>query len=298
MALFLGRPRLINREDASFPVPLNLKYPKNPARTLLLASETSPLLGMGSFLCLAHKVHDMLSLSAQGVFAQDYSKLQALHHEICALGYEVPPQLRVDDNDATSRTAALRHNIMRLSILNSINTVLVALHRPFITTHRASRSAAVNAALEGLDIQNSIFGLVPHAQTRFYGTTFSTLESCIFLCGIMMELPPLDPVEDRRIRQGILQGIGRLSTIKDRSILAQSGEKILHKFYGDIESSRQPNLFRSSNQSPHSGRDEDIFPFGEWRIPSPQQPAYDFFQLLLSNDWDLGEMFDPTQESN
>ncbi|CAM1510749.1 Fc.00g082620.m01.CDS01 [Cosmosporella sp. VM-42] len=304
LALMLGRPRLINREDFSTPIPLNIEYPKDPVRTLPLSSDNSPFSGMLIFLTLAHKIHDILSLSAKGVFTGDYSKLLAIHDEIFALRYKLPlpaPSIR---SSLATNTSTLRLSILWLSLLNSINAVLVALHRPLITSHPASRSAAVSAALEGLDLQHSIFDLVPHSQSRFYGTVFSTVEACIFLCGIMVELPPQDEIEDRRIRQGILQGMGRLSAIKDRSALAESGEQILRQFYQEIQAARKPTFEQSSqfsSQPQQPQMPEETYQLRDISIPSPQQPSYENwqsifgsgqnpagpFEMLEDQDWDF-----------
>ncbi|KAE9374897.1 hypothetical protein N431DRAFT_465121 [Stipitochalara longipes BDJ] len=303
-AVMLGRPRLINREDFSTQPPLNIEYPKDPARTLPLSSDNSPAYSMTILLSLGHKVHDMLSLSAKGVFIRDYSRLLAIHDEISSLRYQVPlPPLPEQGNQSieVATTATLRLTILRLSLLNTINAVLMALHRPMIASQLHSRSAAVNAALESLDLQQSIFDLIPHSQSRFYGTTFSTIETCVFLCGIMVELPPQDPVEDRRIRQAILHGISRLSAIKNRSTLAESGEKILQQFYQDIQAAQQPAfeevvLFQSQSQ-PTELLDE-IDHLGNVSIPSPQQPAYESFQSLFGTGESLVGSFESTHDQD
>ena len=301
LALMLGRPRLINREDFSTPTPLNIEYPKDPARTLPLASENSPSFGMTIFVSLAHKTHDVLSLSATGVFTRDYSRLLDIHDEIYALRHELPMPAPGSQSSAATNIAALRFSILRLSLLNSINAVLMALHRPLIASHPASRSAAVDAALEGLDLQHSIFDLIPHSQSRFYGTVFSTIEACIFLCGIMTELPPQDPDEARQIRQAILQGIGRLSAIKERSALAKSGEQILRQFYQDIQVVRQPTLEQgrwcpSQPQQPDELRVNGRL--GDIPIPSPLQPSYETFQSLFEIGQNSTELFDNLQNQD
>ncbi|KAK5449884.1 hypothetical protein LTS15_008457 [Exophiala xenobiotica] len=216
-ALLLGRPRLLHREDISTPAPLDWDYSGDTARVLPLSGDNSAEAGGMLFLTLAHRIHNMLAFSANGISAQDYSKVLELHQGISSLREKASLLLHGDQSTTTPSITTLRLSILRLTLVNTVNAVLMALHRPFIANHPASRSAAIHAALDGMDLQHSIFDLVPHPQNRLYATTLSTIEASVFLCGIMMDLPPWDPVEDRRIRQAILLAIGGLAATKDWS---------------------------------------------------------------------------------
>jgi hypothetical protein len=174
----------------------------------------------------------------------------------------------------------------------------MTLHRPFIARHHSSRSAAIEAACEALDLQNSIVELTPHPQSRLYGTIFSTIEASIFLCGVMIELPPQSAIQDRRIRQAILQAIGRLTIAKDRSPLAKSGGQLLRQYYRKVEVIRPPILEQTNWVQPEAwqtttlwqedGQPSDIL------IPPFQQPFHETFQSLLSSEQICEGLYDPT----
>ena len=284
MALTLGRPRLINREDSSSPPPLDIGYPKDPSRTLPLPSDSSPPLGISLFLSLAHKTHDVLSLSATGALARDYSKLVATHDDIFALRHAFPSEDQDPESNTSSHSSKIQLNALRLSFLSSVNTVLMTLHRPFIASQPLSRSESLSAALECLDFQQYIFSLVPHSQSATYGTVFATIETCIFLCGIMSELPPQDYNEEQRVLQAIVQGTSRLSIIKDRSALAESGERVLRQFYREIHSTRdlaanEPAWFDGDLPPVRPMHDGCLL--DNIHIPPPQQPLRETFQSIF-----------------
>ncbi|KAK5258186.1 hypothetical protein LTR20_007118 [Exophiala xenobiotica] len=287
-ALLLGRPRLLHREDISTPAPLDWDYSGDTGRVLPLSGDNSAEAGGMLFLTLAHRIHNMLAFSANGIFAQDYSKVLELHEGISSLREKASLLLHGDQSTATTPSIkTLRVRILRLTLINTVNAVLMALHRPFIASHPPSRSAAINAALDGMDLQHSIFDLVPHPQNRLYATTLSTIEASVFLCGIMMDLPPRDPVEDRRIRQAILLAIGRLAATKDWSPLAEAGEQVLRQFYHKVQAARrlpfeqtgwlQPDTLHGAMFQGSSDQLRDI------AIPSPQQPPQEMYQSLFGN---------------
>ncbi|EXJ88487.1 hypothetical protein A1O1_05417 [Capronia coronata CBS 617.96] len=329
-AVLLDRPRLLHREDISTPAPqswgcdrdilsgddpnpdstgshihTSTPYYNGAGTTRRACTGTGPGVAAGAgtgaalFLALAHKIHTMLSLSANGIFARDYHQVLAVHGEISSLREKaetwaltlqsppiplpipkpsdqsppIPIPISSDQSQeaaaATTETARLRLTMLRLIYLSTINAVLMALHRPFIASHAASRSAAITAALDGLNLQHSVFDLVPyaHSQVSLYAPTLSTIEAAVFLCGIMMELPVPNPhpnenqnqyatqnanpnqnqtqnhshspdfvePDHRCIRHAILLALGRLATIKDWSPLAEAGERVLRQFYHKIQ---------------------------------------------------------------
>ncbi|EXJ85238.1 hypothetical protein A1O3_05913 [Capronia epimyces CBS 606.96] len=293
LALALGRPRLLHREDFSTPAPLNCEYPENPSRTLPLANDTSRITTMMIFLALAHKIHDILSFSANGVFLKDYSKVLAVHNDIYALREEFPLLLQhqpLQSNPASTAAQTRKLEVLRSGILNATNAVLMALHRPYIASQATSRRAAITAALEGLNLQQADFDPTSHTYSKQYGTIFYTIEASIFLCGIMIGLPSPDPGEDSHIEQAILQGIGRLAAIKDNSPLAESGEQMLRQFYHKIQNARQ--------QPPTDFVMENDGPLSHLPIPSPQRPAYETYHSFFGGGEGTFASFDLPQDPN
>ncbi len=286
--MLLGRPRLLHREDISTPAPLDWDYSGDAATAWVLPfSGDNPADAGGMlFLTLAHRIHNLLAFSANGRFAQDYSKVLELHEDISSLREKASSLLQGDQSTATPSIKTLRLSILRLTLVNTVNAVLMALHRPFIGSHPPSRSAAINAALDGMDLQHLIFDLVPHPQNRLYATTLSTIEASVFLCGIMMDLPPRDSVEDRRIRQAILLAIGRLAATKDWSPLAEAGEQVLRRFYHKVQAARRPAVEQAGWLQPdalHGPMFQGSDQLCDIAIPSPQQPPHEIYQSLFGH---------------
>ncbi|KIX07829.1 uncharacterized protein Z518_02483 [Rhinocladiella mackenziei CBS 650.93] len=287
LALALGRPRLLHREDCSTPAPLNCEYPKDPARTVPLSLDDSPFTTTLPFLTLANKIHDMLSFVANGIFTRDYTKVLSVHQDVYSLRKKLPLSLPGNFPGPCPDPRTARLTVIRLSILNSINVILVALHRPFLRTQPSSRTAAVNAALEGLELQNSICDLIPYPQSKAYGTVFYTIDASVFLCGIMIEMPPTDPAEDRRIRQALLESI-------------EAGEQILRHFCQKIQVARRSSwepvdCFQQADQQPE-GLERDSL--GNISIPPPQQHPYETYQSLFGEGQSSYEHLDPIQDQS
>lgn len=300
LALMLGRPRAIHRGDICTPAPLNCDYPQDTAKTLPLSREESSFSPMLVWLALAHKIHDILSFSGNDTFSKDYNRVLVVHDDILSLREKIPLVTDGTQMNSTASTEALRSIILRLSLLNTMDAVLMTLHRPFIGRHPPSRSAAINAALEGLSIQQSVLDLIPPSQSRLYGPIFSTIEASVFLCAILIDLPPQDPAEDCRIRLALLQAIGRLSAIKDRSPLAAAGEQMLQQFYVKVQAARQSNLqlawAQLEFQQPHVL--ESGHQFRDIPIPSPYQSFHESYKSMFGNGQDASETLGPIDEQS
>lgn len=314
-AALLGRPRILHREDISTPTPSDWGlFGDISAGAPSTYNQCADAGGM-LFLLLGHKIHDMLSSSATGKFIHDYTKVLVIHEDISTLREKSSFLLTPSDHHTTTTgatsTETLRCTFLRLNLLSTITSVLVALHRPFITTHTTSLSAATNAALEGLDLQHSIFDMIPHAQFALYAPAISTLEASVFLCGVVKDFPPQDPDEDRRIRRALLLAIGRLAATKDWSPLAEAAEQVLRNFYHQIQAARQQkhhmNMIdhgtaaaaaaaqdewiqqdplcvygtQEQGQASYFDSNNDNARVGHISIPAPQQSAQEIYQSLF-----------------
>ncbi|KIW36851.1 uncharacterized protein PV06_10966 [Exophiala oligosperma] len=285
-SFLLGRPRLMHREDISTPAPTAWKRTQDIAGSMPSPDNGfQDVVGM-LFLNLAHQIHDIRSFSANGIFASNYLKVAEVHGQLSSLREMILLSLQEHGQRTATTPQMLRRSHLRLTLLNTVDAVIIALHRPFIGSHSTSHSAALTAALDGLDLQHSIFDLIPHPQVKQWATTLSIIETSVFLCGIMIDLPPQDPAEGRRIRQAILLAIGRLSATKDLSPLAEAGEQVLRQFYQKIQSARQPMLDHGESHQlsavpeflfQQSGQLSDI------PIPPPQQAPEEMYQTLFGD---------------
>ena len=280
----LGRPRLIHREDFSTPTPLNCDYPQDTTNTLPLSDDSSSFSAVMIWLAISHKIQDIISFSANGVFARDYLQVVTVHEELISLQERAFMPSSINTLATRSRTETLRSDLIRMSLSNTVNAVLIAVHRPFIQAHSYSRSAAVVAALGALDLQQSIMDLIPDAQRRLYGPIFSTIEASIFLCGITIDLPSQDVTEERRINQALLQGIERLALVKDRSPLAESGEQVLRQFYQKVQAARRPIIDQNGWSQSDVHQPDTLMEhhsLADFSIPPPYQPFHETYQSLF-----------------
>lgn len=290
----------MHREDVSTSAPLNCDYPREPAKTVPIHNEKSQYTLMSLMIDLAHKKHDMLSCTANGTLERDYGKVLSLHNDLCSLRQKLQFSLQEAPPGSSNDREAHRVDIMRLLTLNHFNCILIALHRPFIRTHVSSREAAVNAALELLEEQRSILEIIPFPQSRVYGNAFYTIDASIFLCGVMVELPLTDPVQQRQISNAILQSIGVLAAMKSRSPLAESGEQILLHFYQKIQLNRRQGsvLDYWSEKEAHQPQFTKYTRAIDYAIPPPQQQGYEIYQSLFSDTPSWGDyvdqVYDPT----
>lgn len=135
MAMALGRPRTIHREDCSTAPPLDCDYPSRPAQTVprSIQHDRSPpntFTPILFWIGLSHKIHDTLSLQASKAHLRDNSLVQSIHQEMMILLDELPPALRPSYPD-TSWDQQMPHlPALRQRILTTANTFLLALHRP------------------------------------------------------------------------------------------------------------------------------------------------------------------------
>lgn len=277
----------MHREDISTPVPTAWKCSQDGAGSVQSSDEGFHDTASMLFLTLAHRIHDILSYSANGIFGSNYLKVVEVHGQLSSLRESISLSLQEHPQGTASTLQMLRRNHVRLTLLNTVNAVIIALHRPFIGSHPTSHSAAVSAALDGLDLQHSIFDLITHPQVKQWATTLSIIEASVFLCGIMIDVPPQDPAEGRRIKQAILLAIGRLSATKDLSPLAEAGEQVLRQFYQKIQSDRRPMMDHGEWHQPCVAAPETLFQQSgqlcDIPIPSPQQSPQEIYQTLFGD---------------
>lgn len=235
MALVLQKPRLLHREDCLVSAPIDCEYPKNPTRTIPVSSDASPYARVAVSLALAHKMHDIMSLSGIGGPSSDYSKVMRLHEEICGLRERIvrswqlnAQRIYIDDQQLCG------DNPKQLLALKQFEVILIALHKPFMKTRVFSHRAVANAVSSHLDIQHSLFEAVPFLKRKSYASPFYTVDVSICVSGVAAELTPRDAVEERRTRKINLEKSGRkpgptllgLDSRLDQQTLRQADEQV------------------------------------------------------------------------
>ena len=240
MAIALGRPRGIHREDCSTPPPLDCDYPIDPSQTVPLSTVhtheppnafSAVIFSIG----LGHKYHDLMSMRASKLDLKDYSSVQTIHQEVQSLLNNLPPALRPSFPDTGWDIQRPQLPALRQRLLTTTNIFLLALHRPYVSTHVASRYAATEAASEILQSQRRLFELVHEAQHKLYGYSFYTIDASIFLAAVVIKYPPLFFDTPARALQELQQATVRLGRMSDRSPLAKTGESVLKRCCAVVE---------------------------------------------------------------
>lgn len=311
MAMALGRPRTIHREDCSAPPPLDCDYPSQPAQTVPRSTQHAyeppntftPIL---FWISLSHKIHDMLSLQASKAHLRDNSLIQSIHDETITLLDELPSTLRPSFPDTTWDQQLPHLPALRQRILTTANTFLLALHRPYIPTHPASRHAAIEAAFAILQTQRRLFEIVVEPQRKLYGYSFYTLDAGAFLTTATLKYPDPGGLPSSRTLHELRLAATRLSLMKGRNPVAAKGEPILQQCCRILESKVRSSSSVASNEGVVGGvLADDLTMFLEnlGSVPPLDEATWDLLGTLGDDAAMLGdimgtESFDHASETS
>jgi hypothetical protein len=103
------------------------------------------------------------------------------------------------------------------------------LHRAHSATHKPSRDAAVQAALNILDAQQQLFDLLGNAHYKIFMLSYYSVDAGIYLAVTTAKYPVPDRQTARQIEMALQQTIQRLSWMSTRNSLAQAGVQILRR---------------------------------------------------------------------
>lgn len=171
MSLVLGRPGTVDVRHGFPSIPIDAAIPKEPSKTPVVARdpETTPPTPLTRGLWqweLSTALFDIRELEEDGPYPKDFSKIDKIHQKILAIEDCKPAVFRLKNPDARWDGApgmkwlqAMRFYVAQLHEFN-----LMALHRPYIFHRRESRSEALKASIEMLEIQRLTFeGLPPES---------------------------------------------------------------------------------------------------------------------------------------
>lgn len=239
MALTLGRPRLINKDDCSVAFPLDRDFPENPSRTVFLppskTQEPSRTTFMTYLCAISVKIHELFSARAGRRYINDYNKVKELQESIISIQQDLPRALQPEDPD-TSWDARYPHfPKIRQQMISTANSFLMNLHRPYVDSHPASRHEAVESALKVLESQQAMFELMSEHQYKLYGYSFYTIDAGISLASLLIERPPETKVTFDRVQSALQKAILRLGALGTRVSIARTGEMILRQCLPKIQ---------------------------------------------------------------
>lgn len=234
MAVALGRPRGIHREDCSTQVPFDCDYPSDPLKTLPMNTNHnreppnafSPVMFS---IALGNKYHDLMSIRASRLDLTEYERIYQLHYSVQSLLTELPPSLRPSFADTTWDYQKPQLPAVRLRLLTTANIFLLALHRPYVSTHITSRDAALGAALAIMQAQQTLFNIVPQAQHKLFPYSFYTIDAGVFLTATLLKFPAYYTDTTAIVLQELQNASQRLGQMKEKSSLARTGEVVIQR---------------------------------------------------------------------
>lgn len=177
MSLILGRPGGVDVRHGfpSIPIDAVIPTPQDQSKTPVVPRDeaTSPPTPLTRGLwqwALSAALFDIRGLEEDGPYPKDFSKVDAVHQKILAIDDIKPPVFRLknpdtrwDDEPGSAWIRAVRFYLAQLHAFN-----LMALHRPYIFHRKESRSEALQASIEMLEIQRLTFEGLPPESWRKY----------------------------------------------------------------------------------------------------------------------------------
>lgn len=275
-------------------MPLNCDYPKDPTRTIPVPSGNGEFAKASHSLTLAHKMHEIISLSVSKSLPPDYSKVMQLHKEVCGLRDRLLSSWDIDPNDVSSNMAISKLDLKCLLSLNQIERVLFTLHRPYMKTQSLSHMETVNAALRHLDLQYAILELIPGLQRRFYENPFHIIDLSIFVTGPSGERALTNTIGQDVVRKLGVRAAEHLAAIKRLNPAPVSNEQVSRQCCQKlIDQADWPAwealLVNSSGSTEYQGSGA---PF----LPQSQYSSEQFSSLLSTSypDHAVGNIQEPT----
>ncbi|KAI9741132.1 MAG: hypothetical protein M1834_002845 [Cirrosporium novae-zelandiae] len=248
MALILGRPRIINAGDCDIKVPIDYNIPKDPSKTVPMATQAVddsdlPSLFSSTLLqySVSHLIHEMRTAGADKRYPKDYKVICNFHDRAASLLDNVPLVLRPQNPDTSWDSRCPFFSLQRELVLTSVDSFLLALHRPHIHAYPESRTAAVQAALSILKSQQRFLEKIPRHQRKFVWLAFNTINAASFLSVVTMMYPPTDEDFKQQIDPSLRQAISRLELLEHGNPVARTGLKLLRYCYQKIQLSSRSN---------------------------------------------------------
>ncbi|KKP03289.1 fungal specific transcription factor domain-containing protein [Trichoderma harzianum] len=289
MAMLLGRPRMIHMDDCDVEPPMDCNIPGDPSTAvpMTVRPEDSQSISTASAplfrYAMACKAHEMRALRADRPHLKDYSIVRTLHDEIMSLVEALPAFLRVKNPDTTRDADFPYLPQLRQEVQVMTNLFLMTLHRPHIISNLESRRAALQAALETLDSQQSFFAHAKQHQYQLFGFAFYTVDASFLVSIITILFPPQNSETRQKITHSLHQAIESLSIMQTSNAIAASGLDIIQRCYQKLKSSPETSNSISDARTPsyytpvdglHSLKkdlgQQDFHPFGGSQTDFPQ----------------------------
>ncbi|KAK9350789.1 hypothetical protein V1523DRAFT_398937 [Lipomyces doorenjongii] len=245
MAMVLGRPHIINLNDCDFQIPINCNISDDPSKTVPMTispneDQSRPTTVSASLIryAIATKVHEARAAKVDRPHPKEYSVVAALHDQALSIVENTTPVLRHQNPDTSWDSKYLYLPQQREEILSIVYTFLTALHRPHITSHAESRSAAIQAAIAVLDSQQRLFAQTSEHYYKLCLLSYYTIDAAISLLAITALYPSRRPEDECEIDRVVKQCIERLTSMAPCNPTAKSGLDVIRHCYRQVQQSR------------------------------------------------------------
>ena len=204
---------------------------------------------------------------------------------------------------APSPTLDIKHTwlpIARETLLTEVYFVLLALHRPFVSSVSASREEALKAALQMLESQNKLFSLAkPHIYTTFT-LVFGTFDAMVLVAATYLNFPDENPDLLPASMNCMEWGLARLDAMRSRNTMAGLAYNVVQGLYQKLLRRQSmpglpaPNIDGRGDLSkaPQAPLADDVATQQDIDDPLWQQPIFDrASQDTIGTFWQLMDDF-------
>ncbi|KFA81881.1 hypothetical protein S40288_01677 [Stachybotrys chartarum IBT 40288] len=253
MAVVLGRPGCINSRHGLPSAPVDTPVsPKDDTSTPVIPriSGKDPPTALTRLLWwnrLADPLRDIQDLEQEGQYPKDFSKVDRVHEQIMALEDEKPSVLRLVNPDTRWDALEAMHWLpgARNVLAQLHHFSIMALHRPYIFHRKESRTEALKASLEMLELQKRAFEDMDPVGWRDFMMFFGSFDAIVLIASIYVVFPREHEELKHAALRNFHQTVQRFSVMQERNPMAKSAQgvlkAILAKFTKAIGNSSAPS---------------------------------------------------------
>lgn len=234
-AMVLGRPAaIIDTLEPTLPIDAIIVQNRlaNPVVPRGAHDAPTPLTRAIWAYRIMSNLRKVQALERERPFSEDFSHVDRLDQEMRQLDADIPCFFHRYNPDRTFDSIPDCYWIPRaratLPQLLSFN--LIALHRPYIFTHPASRSRALGACLDMLRAQKEHFESIQENQYKTFFLFFGTFDAVVLMASIYTFFPEDHPDKILQAVQHLQWSIDRFEAMSNRNVLAKAAVDTLRTF--------------------------------------------------------------------
>ncbi|KAH7321205.1 hypothetical protein B0I35DRAFT_209418 [Stachybotrys elegans] len=234
MSLVLGRPGCINERHGFPTLPVDTVVPSDTFNMPVIPRDEdkdppTPLTKLLWWAKLAEPLRDIQALEQEGSYPKDFRRVDMIHHKILALEDKRPGCLRdVNPDTRWDHLPELWWLPEARKYMTQLHQFsLMALHRPYMFHREQSRTEALKASLEMLELQGKAFeGLSPN-KWRDFMLFFGSFDAIVTITAIYMVYPREHPEYLSSALRNFHATVQRFSVMQDRNPLARSAQGVI-----------------------------------------------------------------------